>query len=503
MTEYEDKLKERKKLEIVYIGIKELDMCLIRKIRKSNVKRIKVSIQKFGYDPLKPLGIVKRGDKKLVFIGNHRLIAVRELGIEFLPCVIFEDDVDIYKVAFYNNLNEDARAEWDLFDTLEFIKFLASEGLDTKEIGQKLNWKKNYVEKHFRIINDISTAVLDFCEQHQRGRVFKKSTIVHNFTENWFRSSGLFDLNEKYQMDCLKRFITDKANWNKKKLQKETSKYKQWQKFIEIARDELYNCEDLLNLIVFIEKNTYKNSAQLRRKIEDLNEEAENKLICGDATIELPELKDSSIDLAILDPPYGIEYKSNYSKYHDHITKRGMLNDTPEKSREILRKTCEILVKKLKHDAHLYFFCSWKVITDFMRIIGEYYSIKNLIIWDKGNHGSGSVEYKWGNRHELIIFAAKGNRPMSNFKQDIISIPRLSSSKMIHLTQKPVALIKELLEASAQPSDTVLDCFMGSGSTIKAVKEFGDIYYIGIELDKAMFEKALAFIEEPPQNDLQ
>ncbi|MHA1440123.1 MAG: DNA methyltransferase [Promethearchaeota archaeon] len=65
-------------------------------------------------------------------------------------------------------------------------------------------------------------------------------------------------------------------------------------------------------------------------------------------------------------------------------------------------------------------------------------------------------------------------------------------------TQKPVTLIKELLEASAQPSDTILDCFMGCGSTIKGVKEFGDLYYIGIEIDEEMFEKAKAYIEEAP-----
>ena len=46
--------------------------------------------------------------------------------------------------------------------------------------------------------------------------------VGFNFTERWFRDSGLYNLNEKYQMDCIKRFIIDKCNWSKQKLQKET-----------------------------------------------------------------------------------------------------------------------------------------------------------------------------------------------------------------------------------------------------------------------------------------
>jgi len=74
-------------------------------------------------------------------------------------------------------------------------------------------------------------------------------------------------------------------------------------------------------------------------------------------------------------------------------------------------------------------------------------------------------------------------------------VKRVPAQQMIHPTQKPEAVITELLEASAQPHDTVCDPFMGSGSTIKAVKEFGlDLKYIGIELDRERFDKAAAYI---------
>ena len=152
------------------------------------------------------------------------------------------------------------------------------------------------------------------------------------------------------------------------------------------------------------------------------------------------------------------------------------------------------LEDKVTDNAHLYLFTSWKVYPEFAEIVSKYYTVKNMIIWDKGNHGSGDLETSWGNRHELIIFAIKGNRKLNVRKADIINVSKVNSQIAIHPTQKPEALIKELLEASARPKDTVIDPFMGSGSTIKAVKEYGDLNYIGIELDKERFDKATSFI---------
>ena len=57
---------------------------------------------------------------------------------------------------------------------------------------------------------------------------------------------------------------------------------------------------------------------------------------------------------------------------------------------------------------------------------------------------------------------------------------------MVHPTQKPIELIKEILEVSALKNDFVVDPFMGSGSTIKACNEYG-VKSLGIELDKEMF----------------
>ena len=64
---------------------------------------------------------------------------------------------------------------------------------------------------------------------------------------------------------------------------------------------------------------------------------------------------------------------------------------------------------------------------------------------------------------------------------------------MIHPTQKPNDLLKQILEVSATKGDFIVDPFMGSGSTIKVSNEMG-FKSLGIELDNEMFNIANNFI---------
>lgn len=65
----------------------------------------------------------------------------------------------------------------------------------------------------------------------------------------------------------------------------------------------------------------------------------------------------------------------------------------------------------------------------------------------------------------------------------------------LHPTQKPVALLKELIKTFSNEGDTVLDNCMGSGSTGVACLNTGR-RFIGIELDERYFEVAKKRLEE-------
>jgi site-specific DNA-methyltransferase (adenine-specific) len=252
--------------------------------------------------------------------------------------------------------------------------------------------------------------------------------------------------------------------------------------FLQKASEEKLSVRDLRNEI----KKSEIQVTQVKTTVSD-------NIINGDSLEVLQSLEDGCIDVLLTDPPYGIDYISNRSVYDNSITKRGLLNDGKEEAFQLLDNTCKILVNKMAENSHLYFFCSWSVFTEFKEIISKYFTIKTPIVWDKGNKGSGDLDNDWGNQTELIIYCVKGKKMVNTRKGNVINVSRLHSSKMVHPTQKPIDLIKEILEVSALSSDFIVDPFMGSGSTIKACNELG-FKSLGIELDNEMFNIANNFI---------
>lgn len=268
------------------------------------------------------------------------------------------------------------------------------------------------------------------------------------------------------------------------------------QKAPEEIKAKLSTGEVSINQVYQEIKKEEKKIEQREKVIKErVNVTISENIKQGDSLQILQELKDECIDIVLTDPPYGINYVSNRSIYEDTITKRGLLNDGKEDAFELLDKTCQILLNKTAKNAHLYFFCSWSVFSSFEAIISKYFTIKTPIIWDKGNKGSGDLENDWGNQTEIILFCVKGKKLINKRRGNIISVPRLHTSKMIHPTQKPIELLKEILEVSYLENDFVIDPFMGSGSTIKACQDI-NAKCLGIELDKEMFQIANKFINE-------
>ena len=238
------------------------------------------------------------------------------------------------------------------------------------------------------------------------------------------------------------------------------------------------------------EKKAEHTAKVLEARVET---KVSDNIILGNSLEILETLEDGCIDIILTDPPYGIDYISNRSIYDNTITKRGLLNDGKDEAFDLLDKTCEILQRKTAENSHLYFFCSWSVFSMFETIISKYFTIKTPIVWDKGNKGSGDLDNDWGNQTEIVIYCVKGKKLVNNRRGNLISVPRLHTSKMVHPTQKPNELIKQILEVSFTDGDFIVDPFMGSGSTVKVCNEL-KAKCLGIELDKEMFNIANNYI---------
>lgn len=124
----------------------------------------------------------------------------------------------------------------------------------------------------------------------------------------------------------------------------------------------------------------------------------------------------------------------------------------------------------------------------------EVFKIKNILVWEKNNHGSGDLTGDFAPKHEFIIFLHKGRR-LSNGKRDPNIFRFNKTGNKLHPTEKPVDLCEYLLEKFSDGGDLILDPFMGSGTAGVACRNLGRDF-IGIELDKDYFEIAKERINE-------
>jgi site-specific DNA-methyltransferase (adenine-specific) len=121
------------------------------------------------------------------------------------------------------------------------------------------------------------------------------------------------------------------------------------------------------------------------------------------------------------------------------------------------------------------------------------------LIWDKGRLSAGGcMDTPWSSGHERVTFGLyspyKSHRNVGHGavrmrRSSIIKVPKISngSGSFVHPNQKPVELMRVLIEASSQFDETVFDPFAGSGATLVAAVEEGR-KAIGVEIDEAYCE---------------
>lgn len=99
------------------------------------------------------------------------------------------------------------------------------------------------------------------------------------------------------------------------------------------------------------------------------------------------------------------------------------------------------------------------------------------------------------NRRFRASNAHKGRRLLFGKRDgDVLCFDKVPSNYMQHTTEKPVLLLKYLIEKSTLPGEVVLDMFAGSGTTCLAAKGAGR-RYVGIELERTWFEVATKRLE--------
>lgn len=197
-------------------------------------------------------------------------------------------------------------------------------------------------------------------------------------------------------------------------------------------------------------------------------------MLWGDCADLLRSLPDASVDLVATDPPYGIDY---VTRSGDRIEN----DDGPYVW--FLRDAARVL----KEDGSLACFCRWDVQDAFYRAIGwSGLRVRSQIVWDKRIHGMGDSSQQFAPQHEIVWFAVKGRGfrfPFGRPRSVLRCAKPPATVVNRHPTEKPEALLVQLIEAVTSPGAVVLDPFAGGGSAGVAALRTGR-RFIGSEIDE-------------------
>ena len=210
------------------------------------------------------------------------------------------------------------------------------------------------------------------------------------------------------------------------------------------------------------------------------------KLYQGDCLEIMGGIKDKSVDLIVTDPPYLMNYQSNRRKKEDRFDK--IKND--KGNYMLIQDYLEECHRIMKDNTAIYCFCSWHNIDFFKNEFEKHFKLKNILVWNKNNHGTGDLKGSYAPKHEFILFGHKGRTLLREKRiADVIDCPKISSNKLTHPTEKPQDLLEIFIRQSSDVGSIIFDGFMGTGSCGIAAKKLNR-NFIGIELDEKYFNIA-------------
>jgi len=226
----------------------------------------------------------------------------------------------------------------------------------------------------------------------------------------------------------------------------------------------------------------------------------------GDAIKGMQELADKGIvipcQLVEIDPPYGIDLTSQ--KKGEDNEGLGEYNEIESKDYDkFLFNTISLVAKVTPPNCRfiIWFGIEWY---QYLRDILLTLDIKHDLIpgiWNKGTGQTAAPDLYLGRAYETFIVAWKGD-PIPIVKRgrsNVFNYPPEPYGNKYHPTQRPVALMQELLHTYAWPGSVILVPFLGSGATLRTAYQCG-MSGFGWDLSEVYKEGFIAQIEKDIQD---
>lgn len=248
----------------------------------------------------------------------------------------------------------------------------------------------------------------------------------------------------------------------------------------------------------------------------------------GDALEVLNQLAADSVDMIFADPPYRLSNdgftchagrrvsvnKGNWDKSEGFVEDTRFHEEWMRGCRRVLKPNGTLWISGTAHSIYQ---CGYLLLK-----LG--FHLLNDIAWFKPNAAPNLSCTVFAHSHETLLWARKSKTAKSTFNyvamkkghfpedkikapnkqmRSVWSIPTPPAAEKKfgkHPTQKPLALLKRIVQSSTRDGDTVLDPFIGSGTTALACRLIGAREFIGIELKEEYLDLTLKRINDLAKN---
>jgi DNA adenine methylase len=220
-------------------------------------------------------------------------------------------------------------------------------------------------------------------------------------------------------------------------------------------------------------------------------------ILCADSRDVIKRIPDNSIDFILTDPPYNLGQHSTgniplpgRSAMNNDVAEWDMIDFNPE-------EWADEFIRILKPTGNLFIFTSYNQLGRWYNAFDHRFDTSNFMIWHKTNPAPKIFKAGFLNSCEMIFTCWNkkhtwnfiSQSEMHNFIESPICMrpERLSDPK--HPAQKPISILKKMIQIASNEDDIIFDPFMGVGSTGVAALELNR-RFIGVELDKSYFDAA-------------
>ena len=223
----------------------------------------------------------------------------------------------------------------------------------------------------------------------------------------------------------------------------------------------------------------------------------------GDAFVGMLGCRDELAHFAEVDPPYGISLNARKSRNED-TKDLGEYNEIDESEYEAFyERVASEVYRILRPDSFAVFWYGWDWHSETRNILSKVgFAVPTVpAVWTKGRSGqTASPDTTLGSCHEPFWLARKGKPKLVHAgRGNVFDFSPVAPTSKIHPTERPIALMEEILNLTCFPGSVVMVPFLGSGVTLRAAYKTGHTGF-GWDLSEVHKAKFLRKVAEESEN---